>query len=246
MFSRVAKRSLRPSITRDYYRKWCYHCAQSNDYGPRTPDFPCPRLFSLRRPFVFEEQRLLENTTFVRKFSSQPEIYQETTPEKSVEEQYNKKTPLEHVLLRPGMYVGPVERLPTNYCWVLDPTPKGYNFSSGGRNESMDSSEEQYRIAQKECGLIPALIKVFDEILVNASDNRLRHPKTCTLLDVRIDPGAPDRDPCIRIWNNGKGIPVQVHKEEGMYGKFQALDAFYGIGMLVCSSKSDSTLGYSS
>jgi DNA topoisomerase-2 len=65
-------------------------------------------------------------------------------------------------------------------------------------------------MAHKEYGLIPALIKIFDEILVNASDNRLRSPKTCTKLDVRIDPGAPDRDPCIRIWNNGRGIPIQV------------------------------------
>jgi hypothetical protein len=29
-------------------------------------------------------------------------------------------------------------------------------------------------------------------------------------LDVRIDAGAPERDPCIRIWNNGRGIPIQV------------------------------------
>ena len=41
----------------------------------------------------------------------------------SVEEQYSRKTPLEHVLLRPGMYVGPNERLPPQSCWVLENAP---------------------------------------------------------------------------------------------------------------------------
>jgi DNA topoisomerase-2 len=132
---------------------------------------------------------------------------------KTIEEQYSKKTPLEHVLLRPGMYVGPVERLPPNHCWVLEPTPTP---------QSMPTSSEKiatpaYRIVHKEYGIIPALIKIFDEILVNASDNRLRSPKSCTRLDVIIDPGSKDRDPFISIRNDGKGIPIQIHKEENMY-----------------------------
>lgn len=163
--------------------------------------------------------------------------------EKSIEEQYSKKSPLEHVLLRPGMYVGPVERLPPTRCWVLEPTPEPYNpetvvsssaSASSSSSESLDTnatetsttttSNESYRMVSKELGLIPALGKIFDEILVNASDNRLRNPKTCNKLDVRIDPGSynnnnidnengeRNRDPSIRIWNNGKGIPVQVRQ----------------------------------
>lgn len=152
-------------------------------------------------------KRLDDNTR--RMWSSIPLSNQKKTTVKSVEEQYSKKTPLEHVLLRPGMYVGPVERLPPNDVWVLEPLPPPYNFSS--QQESHSSTDEiPYRMVHKECCLVPALIKIFDEILVNASDNRLRNPKSCTLLDVRIDPGGPDREPCIRIWNNGKGIPVQV------------------------------------
>ena len=64
---------------------------------------------------------------------------------------------------------------------------------------------------------MPALLKIFDEILVNASDNRLRNPDTCTKLNVHIDPGATDRPPRIQIWNNGKGIPIEIHKGEHMY-----------------------------
>ena len=157
-----------------------------------------------------------------RSFSSQLVENEDTEPslDKSVEEQYSRKTPLEHVLLRPGMYVGPVERSPPSSCWVPSPVPEKYNFSADFQGSSSQEDGGRYRMKSREYGLIPALVKIFDEILVNASDNRLRHPKTCNRLDVKIDPGSPTRDPRIRIWNNGKGIPVQVHKDEGIYGEF--------------------------
>jgi DNA topoisomerase-2 len=127
----------------------------------------------------------------------------------SVEEQYSRKTPLEHVLLRPGMYVGPCERLPPNRCWVLEPTPLPPDDSL---------AKPSLRMVQKDYGLVPALIKIFDEILVNASDNRLRD-EMCSYLDVTIDPGSNEegREPFIRVYNDGKGIPIQIHKEENMY-----------------------------
>ena len=116
--------------------------------------------------------------------------------QRSVEDQYSRKTPLEHVLLRPGMYIGPVERLPPDQCWVLD---------DGGR------------MVRREYALAPALIKIFDEILVNASDNRMRYPDSCTRIDVTIDPGTNKRDPFISVYNNGDGIPIQIHKTENLY-----------------------------
>jgi hypothetical protein len=158
--------------------------------------------------------------------------------ERSIEEQYSRKTPLEHVLLRPGMYIGPTERLPPNYCWVLDPTPDPPLLSSTTNitaatttTTTTTSPPPSFRMVNKEYGLIPALIKIFDEILVNATDNRLRHPDSCDKLDVAIYPGYSDnnhnhhdphqqqqqRHPMIRIWNNGKGIPIQIHKEEQLY-----------------------------
>lgn len=126
--------------------------------------------------------------------------------ERSVEETYSRKTPLEHVLLRPGMYVGAVERLPPNQCWVVDQTlPLSTHDSSSGRTE-----KKPIRMVRKDYGIVPALIKVFDEILVNASDNRLRHPDSCSRLDVVIDTGSKDKDPFISIYNDGKGVPVEV------------------------------------
>jgi DNA topoisomerase II len=143
-----------------------------------------------------------------------------TSEERSIEQQYSRKTPLEHVLLRPGMYVGPTERLPPNHCWVLEPTPDPPSLTTPGTSTTLPPT---FRMVHKEYGLIPALIKVFDEILVNATDNRLRHPDSCNKLDVTVDPGhvgdesQPPRDPMIRIWNNGKGIPIQIHKGEQLY-----------------------------
>ncbi|KAL3915219.1 MAG: hypothetical protein SGILL_005751 [Bacillariaceae sp.] len=153
------------------------------------------------------------------------------------------------------MYVGPTERLPPNHCWVLEPTPQPPTvtkedgktlpmpafFTQSTTSHQFDDSNADddiipYRMVHKEYGIIPALIKVFDEILVNATDNRLRH-KSCNKLEVTIDPGyqhdgsgsqddndthefingSATRDPTIKIWNNGKGIPIQIHKEEQIY-----------------------------
>lgn len=83
---------------------------------------------------------------------------------------------------------------------------------------------------RQEISFVPALIKIFDEILVNASDNRLRHPGSCNRIDVIIHRGgkkgvdkelieqiADPSKPYISIRNNGKSIPVQIHKKEKIH-----------------------------
>lgn len=134
----------------------------------------------------------------------------ETEDDQSIEAQYLRKTPLEHVLLRPGMYVGPNERLPPQPFWVLDPP-----FEAHPEHSSQETPS--FRLVKKDIAIVPALVKVFDEILVNASDNRLRHPKSCSRIDVTIRPGSDTEDPLICIHNDGKGIPIQIHKKENMY-----------------------------
>ena len=64
------------------------------------------------------------------------------------------------------------------------------------------------RIKQKNITFVPGLFKIFDEILVNASDNKQRD-STMDKLDVVIDGEANN----ISVKNNGKGIPVVMHKE---------------------------------
>ena len=48
--------------------------------------------------------------------------------------------------------------------------------------------------------------------MVNAADNIQRDKKTNTI-KVNID----QKQNRITVWNNGKGIPIEVHKEHGCY-----------------------------
>ncbi|XP_077635346.1 DNA topoisomerase 2-alpha [Crocuta crocuta] len=108
----------------------------------------------------------------------------------SIERIYQKKTQLEHILLRPDTYIGSVE-LVTQQMWVYD---------------------EDIGINYREVTFVPGLYKIFDEILVNAADNKQRDPKM-SCIRVTIDP----ENNLISIWNNGKGIPVVEHKVEKTY-----------------------------
>ena len=62
----------------------------------------------------------------------------------SVERIYQKKTQLEHILLRPDTYIGSVEPIKQN-MWVYD--------------------AEMAAIVSKEITFVPGLYKIFDEIL---------------------------------------------------------------------------------
>jgi len=109
----------------------------------------------------------------------------------TVEQVYQKKTQLEHILLRPDSYIGSVEPV-TESQWVLD--------------------FETQTIVQKEITFVPGLYKIYDEILVNAADNKQRD-KTMDTIKIDID----QENNTISVWNNGKGIPVAMHKTEKMY-----------------------------
>ena len=58
----------------------------------------------------------------------------------------------------------------------------------------------------------PGLYKIFDEVLANASDNCRRGVGT-DRIEVTIDAERGT----ISVWNNGAGIPVQMHADEGVY-----------------------------
>nr|UQT18118.1 DNA topoisomerase II beta [Andrias davidianus] len=108
----------------------------------------------------------------------------------SVERVYQKKTQLEHILLRPDTYIGSVEPL-TQQMWVFD---------------------EEIGMNCRDITFVPGLYKIFDEILVNAADNKQRD-KNMSCIKISIDPDSNT----ISIWNNGKGIPVVEHKVEKVY-----------------------------
>ena len=117
----------------------------------------------------------------------------------SVEEVYEKKSPVEHVLLRPGMYIGSVEHTQQS-MWILN-HPKGDVTQGTFENKSVLYN--------------PGLYKLFDEILVNAIDNHARD-KSTSRIDVTL-PQAGSKEPVFAVRNNGKGIPVQLHSQENVY-----------------------------
>lgn len=110
---------------------------------------------------------------------------------KSIEKIYQKKSQLEHILLRPDTYIGSVEQLKET-MWVYD--------------------AEANKMVQREITFVPGLYKIFDEILVNAADNKQRDPKM-NAIKIEIN----QETNTVSIWNNGHGIPVVMHKEEKMY-----------------------------
>lgn len=94
-------------------------------------------------------------------------------------------TQLEHILKRPDTYIGSVERT-EKQMWVF--------------NSATNSME------WKTINMVPGLLKILDEILVNAADNKIRDPKMDTL-KVTVDKESNT----VSVFNNGCGIPIEMH-----------------------------------
>ena len=75
-----------------------------------------------------------------------------------------------------------------------------------------DASNSEKKISKRLISYTPGLYKIFDEIIVNAADNKQRDPDM-DKLDVTID----QENNIISVKNNGKGIPVVEHKEHNCY-----------------------------
>jgi DNA topoisomerase-2 len=109
---------------------------------------------------------------------------------KSATETYQKLTPLEHIIKRPDTYIGSVE-MTEQQMWVFN--------------------KETLLMEFRKVNFVPGLYKIFDEILVNAADNKQRDSAgstPMTHLKVTVDRATGE----ISVENNGKGIPVQIHE----------------------------------
>ncbi len=102
---------------------------------------------------------------------------------------FKKLTPIEHVLLKSGMYVGAKDP-ETKNMWIY----------------------ENNQIQQKIITYIPALYKIFDEAIVNTYDQSI---EDTTLDTIKVDIDGEKNE--ISVYNNGRGIPVEIHKEEKIY-----------------------------
>jgi DNA topoisomerase-2 len=110
---------------------------------------------------------------------------------KTIEETYQKLTQREHVLLRSGMYIGSVKKQ-CEELWVPDP--------------------ETYMMKKKIVEYSPGFMKIFDEVLTNATDHSFRHPE---VTQIKINYSQETGE--LSVWNNGPGIPVVEHQEHKMY-----------------------------
>ncbi|KAK8805524.1 hypothetical protein WA158_002180 [Blastocystis sp. Blastoise] len=111
--------------------------------------------------------------------------------ERGVEEIYQKMSQLEHILARPDTYIGSIEKA-TQEMWVYD--------------------KEKDGLVYKTITFVPGLYKIFDEILVNAADNKQRDPSMDSIkVEINQETGV------ISVYNNGKGIPVVIHKDYDIY-----------------------------
>jgi DNA topoisomerase II len=110
---------------------------------------------------------------------------------KRVSEQYQMISHLEHIIKRPDTYIGSTQRT-ERQMWVFN-----------SEQESMEFREISY---------VPGLYKIFDEILVNAADNK-QNDKNMDEMKVTIDREQGE----ISVWNNGRGIPIEIHSKQKIY-----------------------------
>lgn len=122
---------------------------------------------------------------------ARPLIFLNKNTMTTIEKEYQKMSQLEHILVRPDTYVGSIERDKKSF-WVL--------------NDAEDAFEE------RELEFVPGLYKIFDEIIVNAADNYQRGANM-TYIKVDID----QERGLVSVKNDGKCIPVEIHKQEKCY-----------------------------
>ena len=108
----------------------------------------------------------------------------------SVEQTYKKYTQIEHVLARPGMYIGETNTTISDQ-WILD-------------------SENDLFINSPNIRWNPGIYKLFDEIITNSSDECQRNKNVKT---IKVD----IINNTISIFNDGSGIPIEIHKEHNIY-----------------------------
>ena len=103
----------------------------------------------------------------------------------SVDKKFKKLDDIDHVILRPGMYIGSIKPHKSNK-WLL--------------NEN--------KMSQSEITYNPGFLKIFDEIVTNSVDESKREGSKLNTIKVTIDQSTG----YINIWDNG-GIPVVKHTQ---------------------------------
>ena len=104
---------------------------------------------------------------------------------------YKKLTQIEHILKRPGMYIGSTDKVV----------------------ENMDIFEED-KIINREIEYSSGLYKIFDEIISNAYDEAIRDD---SVKNIYVDVEDTKQGKMISVKNDGSAIDIVIHKEYKVY-----------------------------
>lgn len=108
--------------------------------------------------------------------------------QKTVEQKFKKLSEVEHVLARPGRYVGSIA-IQDSIEFIPDATTK--------------------KMTKRQASYSPGFLKLFDEIITNSADHsRTAEGKHLDIVRVDVDPV----EGTISVYDNG-GIPVVKHTE---------------------------------
>ena len=111
-----------------------------------------------------------------------------TRKKKTIEQKYKKHSQLEHVLARPGMYIGPIDTI-TDHAWILD-------------NQKMIDKILTYN---------PGIVQLYDELICNAGDHAQENPGKVKDIKITVDEDS------VSVMNDGPGIPIEIHKDYNIY-----------------------------
>lgn len=104
----------------------------------------------------------------------------------SITKRFKKLDDIDHVILRPGMYIGSI-KTQSSEKWIIN----------------NDGKAEIKKITYN-----PGFLKIFDEIVTNSVDESKREGSKLTIIKVEVSELGNE----ISIWDNG-GIPVVKHTE---------------------------------
>ena len=115
----------------------------------------------------------------------------------SISEKYVKMEQKEHVLKRPGMYIGSIEKEKTD-VWLVD--------------------KDGTQMVKTNIEYIPGLFKIYDEIVANAIDHSIRLQSDTAVnktKNIKID--IDKETGIISVLNDGEGIEVVMHPDHKIY-----------------------------
>jgi len=107
-------------------------------------------------------------------------------------EKYKKLTQLEHIKLRPGMYIGNTDPI-TELTYVPGDDPSKFSLEYFTYN--------------------PGFLKIFDEIISNAIDHSTLHSVT----NIKVTVTETGTVPSVTVYNDGPGIPTGIHPDYGIH-----------------------------